>query len=115
MGWWDLWPGYATQPQVSVVELYARLDRMQYDINGLVQMGNQIMATTQDLLGTVTALAAAVEPLPAAINALEAAIAAVAGIPAADQANIDAAVAALQSITASVSAAVADATDGATT
>lgn len=115
MGWWDLWPGYATQPQVSVIELYARLDRMQFDLNGLIEMGKQTMATTQELLDTVTALAAAVEPLPAAIDALEAAIAAVAGIPAADQANIDAAVAALQSITASVSAAVADATDGATT
>jgi len=73
------------------------------------------MATTQELLDAVTALATAFAPLPAAIDALEAAVTAVPGIPAADQANIDAALTAVKNLTAGVVAAVTDATDGTAT
>lgn len=70
------------------------------------------MATTQELLDAVNALVAAFAPLPAAIDALEAAVAAVPGISAADQANLDAALSAVKSLTDGVAAAVADATNG---
>jgi uncharacterized protein YoxC len=93
-------------------EIKARLVAIQSAVNGLSTKGNTIMATTAELLDAVTALAAAFEPLPAAIDALEAAVAAIPGIPAADQANIDKALAAVKSLTAGVVDAVADATNG---
>jgi hypothetical protein len=93
-------------------EIIARLDGMQSALNALIVQGVTSMATTKELLDTVTALAAAFQPLPAAIDALEAAVAALPSIPAADQANIDAAVEALKAVTAAVAAAVTDATDG---
>jgi hypothetical protein len=100
----------------DLLSVYARLDKLQRDITGLISKGNEIMATTQEVLTTAQAIVAAVAPLPAAIDALEAALAAalanVGGIPAADQANIDAAFDALKSVPAAVDAAVADATDG---
>jgi ABC-type transporter Mla subunit MlaD len=93
-------------------EVSARLDSIQATLTGLTQQGSQTMATTQELLDAVTALATAFAPLPAAIDALEAAVAAVTGMSATDQANIDAALAAVQELAAGVTAAVADATDG---
>lgn len=93
-------------------EILARLDSLQSEISALIAQGASSMATTQELLDAVTALAAAFQPLPAAIDALEEAVAAIPGIPATDQANIDAAVESLKSITTAVAAAVTDATDG---
>jgi uncharacterized protein YoxC len=93
-------------------EILARLDSLQSAISALTLQGHHIMATTTELLAAVTALADAFAPLPAAIDALEAAVAAIPGIPAADQANIDAAVEALRTVTAAVAAAVTDAIDG---
>jgi uncharacterized protein YoxC len=93
-------------------EIIARLDGMQSAISALIAQGVTSMATTQELLDAVNALAAAFQPLPAAIDALEDAVAAIPGIPATDQANIDAAVEALKAITTAVAAAVTDATDG---
>ena len=132
MAWWDSTPAYRpptpTQPtpqtdgmkldifhHVSTPDLLGiltRLDRLQTLMTGLLHQGNKQMATTKEMLDAVNALAAAFAPLPAAIDALEAAITAVPGIPAEDQANIDAAVEALKAVQASVSAAVTDATDG---
>jgi uncharacterized protein YoxC len=137
MPWWNDRPNYepvATQqkpaPQADAMKLdiyhhvsapdlsgiLARLDRLQVLVTGLLHQGNRQMATTQELLATVQGVVAAVAPLPAAIDALEAALAAalanVGGIPAEDQANIDAAFAALKDVPAAVNAAVADATDG---
>jgi hypothetical protein len=132
MAWWDTTPAYRppTQPtpqtdgmkldiyhHVSTPDLLGiltRLDRLQTLMTGLLHQGNRHMATTQELLAATQALAEAFAPLPAAIDALEAAVAA-AGIPAADQANIDAAVEALKAVQASVAAAVTDATDGTAT
>jgi hypothetical protein len=131
MAWWDSTPAYRpptpTQPtpqtdgmkldiyhHVSTPDLLGiltRLDRLQTLMTGLLHQGNRQMATTKEMLEAVNALAAAFAPLPAAIDALEAAVAA-AGIPAEDQANIDAAVEALKAVQASVAAAVTDATDG---
>ena len=99
----------------DLAEVIARLDKLTLVINGLVAQGAHIMATTQELLDAVNELAAAFAPLPAAIDALEAAVGAVQGIPAADQANIDAAVEALKQVQAAVAAAVTDATDGPST
>jgi hypothetical protein len=132
MAWWDSTPAYRpptpTQPtpqtdgmkldiyhHVSTPDLLGiltRLDRLQTLMTGLLHQGNKQMATTKEMLDAVNALAAAFAPLPAAIDALEAAITAVPGIPAEDQANIDAAVEALKAVQASVAAAVTDATDG---
>jgi hypothetical protein len=131
MAWWDSTPAYRpptpTQPtpqtdgmkldiyhHVSTPDLLGiltRLDRLQTLMTGLLHQGNRQMATTKEMLEAVNALAAAFAPLPAAIDALEAAVAA-AGIPAEDQANINAAVEALKAVQASVAAAVTDATDG---
>jgi hypothetical protein len=108
-------PWWGAQPSPEIIglrEVSARLDRLTLLVNGLVAQGALAMATSQELLDAVTALAAAFAPLPAAIDALEAAVAAVPGIPAADQANIDAALAAVKALTDGVVAAVADATNG---
>jgi hypothetical protein len=132
MAWWDSTPAYRpptpTQPtpqtdgmkldifhHVSTPDLLGiltRLDRLQTLMTGLLHQGNKQMATTKEMLDAVNALAAAFAPLPAAIDALEAAVGAIPGIPAEDQANIDAAVEALKAVQASVAAAVTDATDG---
>jgi hypothetical protein len=132
MAWWDNQPAYRpptpTQPtpqtdgmkldiyhHVSTPDLLGiltRLDRLQTLMTGLLHQGNKQMATTKEMLDAVNALAAAFAPLPAAIDALEAAVGAIPGIPAEDQANIDAAVEALKAVQASVAAAVTDATDG---
>jgi uncharacterized protein YoxC len=110
------WWGPSRPPVVTdLSEVIARLDRLTLAVNGLIAQGEHIMATTQELLDAVNALATAFSPLPAAIDALEAAVGAVVGIPAADQANIDAAVEALKNVQAAVAAAVTDATDGPTT
>jgi hypothetical protein len=132
MAWWDSTPAYRpptpTQPtpqtdgmkldiyhHVSTPDLLGiltRLDRLQTLMTGLLHQGNKQMATTKEMLDAVNALAAAFAPLPAAIDALEAAVGAIPGIPAEDQANINAAVEALKAVQASVAAAVTDATDG---
>lgn len=96
----------------DLLGLTARLDRIEGQLAGLLIQGNNLMATTQELLDAVTSLTVAFQPLPAAIDALEAAVQAVGGIPEADQANIDAAVQALRDVTVQIAAAVADATDG---
>jgi len=130
--WWDSTPGYQnehTQPSsigmrfdvfhhvvnADLLGLTARLDRIESQLAGLLRQGNNLMATTQELLDAVTSLATAFQPLPAAIDALEAAVQAVGGIPEADQANIDAAVQALRDVTVQIAAAVTDATDGTAT
>lgn len=72
------------------------------------------MATTVELLAAVTAVTAEVARIGPAINALEAAVTAAsqnASIPPADQANIDAALASLQTVATDLAAAVADAGD----
>ena len=113
MSWWEFWPGYSNSAtELELWSIAARLDRIEMKLNGLANQGTFIMATTQNLLDAVTALAAAFAPLPAAINALEAAVGAVTGMSATDQANIDAALAAVQELAAGVTAAVTDATDG---
>lgn len=94
------------------IDIIARLDQMQREISGLTAQGLAIMATTKEVLDSITALTAAFAPLPAAIDALEAAINAAGGISAEDQANIDAALVAVQSLAANVASAVTDATDG---
>lgn len=99
----------------DLLSIRAQLDKLLAITTGLLHQGNRQMATTQELLDKVTSLAAAFAPLPAAIDALEAAVGAVQGIPAADQANIDAAFAALNNIEAAVNAAAVDAADGTAT
>ncbi len=84
-----------------------------YYLADVIQVhGENIMATTQELVDATAALVAAVTPLPQAINDLEAAITAAKGISPADQANIDAAFAAIQKVTTDIGAAVSDAQDG---
>jgi uncharacterized protein YoxC len=133
MAWWEGREAYTGTPTVEaastmridiyhhfvspdLTSVFARLDRLQRDMTGLVSKGNELMATTQELLDVVSGLVPAVAGLAPAIDALEAAVTAalesVGGVPAADQANIDAAFATLQTIKADVAAAVADAVDG---
>lgn len=99
----------------ALLSCSARLNRIESNLASLLRQGNNLMATTQELLDAVTSLTVAFQPLPAAIDALEAAVQAVGGLPAEDQANIDAAVQALRDVTVQIAAAVTDATDGSAT
>lgn len=98
--------------QKDLSSVIARLDKFEALLTGLILQGNKLMATTQEVLDKVNAVAAAVAPLGAAIDALEAAVASAGGLTAADQANLDAALAALNGVEAAVVAAVTDATNG---
>jgi hypothetical protein len=101
----------------DLVDLYARIDRMQRDITGLLAQGNTVMATTTELVALATALSAEVKKFGPAVDALEAAVTAAlnsipGGIPAEAQAEIDAAVLSLKESLTFAQSAVADAGDG---
>jgi hypothetical protein len=93
-------------------ELLRRFDSLAANVQS---QGASIMATVQELSQAVSDLNGAFAPLPQAINDLEAKVTAAvasAGISAADQAALDQAIADIKNLTAGVSSAVTDATDG---
>jgi hypothetical protein len=101
----------------DLVDLYARIDRMQRDITGLLAQGTLNMATTTELVALATALSSEIKKFGPAVDALEAAVTAAldkipGGIPAEAQAEIDAAVVSLKESLTFAQSAVADAADG---